>query len=880
MIKRSVFFWCGLFLLLSLFASAKASAEAPTIGAATTTAPSAAIFAPLPSTGSATTQPPSTAPNLSNVTSGDLDSQPTPQSVENTGMTPRKPGKAVTADTVKSELNPEKPVSTGTDMAAGSTELSAIEKSMADTQPGDEVMQPQTFKAKQLTQFGYNFFRADASGFAPLTDIPVGDDYLVGPGDRIILLLWGSVSGLYELEVDRSGEIFLPRVGAVNVLGVPFGRLHEILRSHLAREFKDFELNVNMRKLRLIKVYVVGEVNSPGDYNVSSLSTVINALSASGGPTKNGSLRNIQIKRLGKVAESVDLYDFFLRGDKSRDIRLQPGDTIYVPVINNVAGIAGNVRRPAIFELKNEKTLAELLALADGINPTGYLQRVQIVRIQAHDKKVVSDFNLDPRGTKNSLIQITDSIQLQNLDMVRIFPIDTVLRDHVRLEGYALRTGDYALKEGMRVKDLIGNDNILPETYNQVAVITRLLAPDYHPEKITINLGKALAGDDKHNLELREFDRLRVFSRWEMEEKPTVRISGEVQKPGEYRLLDNMRLRDLVYDAGNLKKTAFLDNVEINRIKIAEGGVTSRSIVVNLKEALNGNPEHNILLEPFDDVQIRRLPNWVEETERYVTITGEVMFPGTYPIYKGERLSSVLSRAGGFTPKAFLRGAKFTRAPVRELQQKRMDDFIFKTDQEIKQKMASLASVSSSKEELEATKASLEGLERSLEKLRQLKPEGRVTIRLSSLDSFKGSPNDPELMGSDSLDVPQSLGAVSVIGEVYNPTTLLHLPGKELSYYLKQAGGPTGYAEDDEMYVVKSDGSVFSRQQSSIGIHWDEEGKKWTFGGFFAMQPEPGDTIIVPKQLDKTAWMRNIKDITTIISQIALTAGTVFLGLR
>ena len=209
-----------------------------------------------------------------------------------------------------------------------------------------------------------------------------------------------------------------------------------------------------------------------------------------------------------------------------------------------------------------------------------------------------------------------------------------------------------------------------------------------------------------------------------------------------------------------------------------------------------------------------------------------------------------------------------------------MDDFIFKTDQEIGQKMQALTSVSSTKEELEATKASLEGLQRSLEKLKQLKPEGRVTIRLSPLDSFRGSPYDLELMGSDSLDIPQSLGAVVVFGEVYNPTTLLHLPGKELSYYLMQAGGPTGYAEDGEMYLVRSDGSVFSRQQSSIGFHWDQEGRRWTFGGFLAMQPEPGDTIIVPKQLEKTAWMRNIKDITTIISQIALTAGTVFLGLR
>jgi len=759
-------------------------------------------------------------------------------------------------------------------------EKSKIEKELSDLKGSEEPPQPQPFTMGDLTQFGYNFFRPEATSFSPQTDVPVGDDYLVGPGDQITLQLWGSVSGSYELEVNRSGEIYLPRIGAVKVWGIPFGHLQETLRSHLAREFKDFQLNVNMGRLRLMKIYVVGEVQSPGGYNVSSLSTVLNALSAAGGPTKNGSLRTILVRRQGKAPVPVDLYDFFLKGDKSGDVRLLPGDTIYVPVIRRVAGIAGNVRRPAIYELKNEKNLTELLSLAGGLNPTGYLQRIQVVKVKAHDKKLVNDFNIDPRIEKKSFLDITSAIKIDNFDLVRVFQMDTTLRDHVRVEGYVRRPGDFALKKGMRVKDLFGKDDILPETYNQVAVITRLLPPDYHPEKFSINLGSALAGDENSNVELREFDNLKVFSRWEMEEKPIVRINGEVQKPGEYRLLDNMRLRDLVYDAGNLKKTAYLNNVEVTRVKVTGDSVSSVPIVVNLREALDGNPEHNILLEAYDSVQIRRIPNWVDETDRYVTLTGEVMFPGVYPIFKGERLSSVLARAGGYTSKAYLYGAKFTRAQVRELQQKRMDDFIQRTEQDISSKMQNMAASVSSKEDLEATKASLEGVQRSLQVLKQLKPEGRMTISLAPLDTLRGTPYDLELLGGDALDVPQSMGAVVVLGEVYNQTTLIHLPGRDLAYYLNEAGGPTGYGEKSEIYIVKANGTVTSRQQSSFGIHWDSEGKRWTMGGFYSMQPQPGDTIVVPKELEQTAWLRTIKDITTIISQIAISAGTVWLGLK
>lgn len=754
-------------------------------------------------------------------------------------------------------------------------EPSAIEKSVVAEETTVDTAGPQPYQAKNLIQFGYNFFRPGAPGFAPVTDVPVGPDYVIGPGDRIILNLWGSIEGAHELEVNRSGEIVLPRVGSVKVWGITFGRLPDVIRASLAKVFKDFDLNVTMGKLRLIKVYVVGEVRAPGDYTLSSFSTLINALSAAGGPVKTGSLRTVQVKRGGKLVETVDLYDFFLKGDKSKDIRLQPGDTIFVPVIGRVAGVAGNVRRPAIYELRDEKNLSDLMALAEGLLPTGYLQRVQISRIAAHEKKVVTDFNIDPKEAGKSLDQLLGSIPIQDMDIVKVFPIDTMLRDHVRLSGYVLRPGDYAFKPGMHMSQLLPKDNLLPEYYQDAVEITRLYPPDYHPEVMFVNLGRALGGDPRDDLELREFDRVRVFSRWEMEEIPKVRVNGEVQKPGEYRLFDNMTVRDLLLEAGNLKITAYTKNAEISRITKTGEAASSFPIIINLEEALKGTPKDNIVLAPFDELSVRKIPNWSEEKERYVTLEGEVQFPGLYPIYKGERLSSIIQRAGGFTDKAYLRGAKFTRRALQEEQQKRMNEMIARTEQDILKKQGELASLAASKEELEATKSSLEGLMKGIEKLKAARAEGRMVIQLAQLDKFRNGTFDVELEGGDALFIPKTPRSVNVLGQVYNPTSFVYAAGKSASYYLEKAGGPTRDAEDGEMYIIKTDGSVHSRQQTSFGFRWDDNADTWNFGTFLSAKLEPGDTLIVPQKLERIAWIREIKDMAVILGNLALAAGVV-----
>jgi polysaccharide export outer membrane protein len=373
--------------------------------------------------------------------------------------------------------------------AAGASSIETLISSdeiMAASEVSDEN------PTRSLTQFGYSYFLN--LSLLPQIDIQVSPDYLVGPGDSIVVTVWGSIEGSYDLVVSSGGEVNLPKVGPVRVAGLPFGKLAEVFRVHLAKVFRDFDLAVNMGKLRTNKISVIGEVASPGDYTVSSLATVLNALSAAGGPTKNGSLRGIKIRRAGKPEVFIDLYDFFLTGDKNKDLRLSSGDTIFVPVIGRIAAVAGKVKRPAIYELKNETTLKELITLAEGITATGYLQRVQISRVIANQKKQVIDLNLDPVLTGKSFDELAASIPVQDMDIVKVFPINRLLRNHFKLEGHVERPGFYALKPGIRISSVLNYQLLLPE-YAPTIEVTRLYPPNLEPRKILLDLEKALAGD-------------------------------------------------------------------------------------------------------------------------------------------------------------------------------------------------------------------------------------------------------------------------------------------------------------------------------------------------------------------------------------------------
>ncbi len=754
---------------------------------------------------------------------------------------------------------------------------SLLERSYAaNTTTLQDKLEADPFKRK-LRQFGYDFFQNSLLIGSASENLPVGEEYILGPGDSVHIDVWGSINSRSELQVDRNGEITIPKVGTVKLWGVSYSQAKEVINRAISKYFKGYGLNVTLGRLRTIQVYVVGDVKAPGTYTISSLGTLINALSLAGGPSKTGSLRTIKLLKKGKVVEMIDLYDMLLSGDRSKDARLENGDTIFVPVIGPVVAVAGEVKRPAIYELKGKTTLKRLLKAAGGITASGYTGRIQVERFEGNSARIALDYVPESGPTDDKL----STVEIQDRDMVKIFPVNRALRRVVTVKGSVARPGEYQFKEGMRLLDLIPNYEALqPETYLGSVKLIRLALPDFHKEALSCNLAKALAGDLNENILLQEQDTVIVYSRMDAVEKPFVSISGEVLHPGFYDFYDNLRVRDLITDAGSLKMNAYLERAELTRILTKGGVASSIRMEINLPSALAGDPLHNLILQPNDSLIVRGISNWLEANNRFVTLKGEVTFPGIYSIMKGEKFSSVITRAGGFTNKSYLHGAKFTRRSVQESQQKRMDEIIAKSEKDILNKQAALSSLAASKEELEATRASLESLLKSLEKLKAGKAEGRVVIHLASLDEFKRTPYDIELMGGDILEIPVTPNVVNVMGDVYNTTTLIHMPDKKVAYYLQKAGGPTRDADESQIYVIKADGTVMSREQSSFGIRWDEEGQQWNFGGFMATSVEPGDTLVVPKKIERIAWLREIKDITTIISQIALTAGMVLVGLK
>jgi len=729
--------------------------------------------------------------------------------------------------------------------------------------------------SRQLRQFGYDFFRKDVSTFTPVTNVPVGPDYVIGPGDSFTIYLWGKAEETYSVSVNRDGCIYVPRLGTLNVSGLTFSEL----KNHLTRKFKQyypaFEMSITMGRLRTIQVFIVGEARNPGTYSVSSLSTIITALFAAGGPSKNGSLRDIRLLRNGDVVKHLDLYDFFIRGSKGDDVRLQSGDTLFIPVLGPVVGIAGLVKRPAIYEMKDAQTLGEMIDMAGGVLPIGYLQNVVVERVSGHDRRVIKSFNLDPsyaRTNTNLKMRLSDG------DVIKIYPIHKRLREVVYLEGHVKYPREYELRSGMRLRDIIRSyDDLLPEPYRPQAEIIRLIPPDLHPEIIDFNLGALLAGDESQNLALQDLDRIIVYDAWEKQEKPEVTIKGAVRNPGTYRLYKDMTIKDLIFQAGNFTDKAYQERGSLTRVVAKEEGTDILKMAFSPRNAMVGAPADNLVLEKDDVVYIRDIPQYSQALERKVVLEGELLFPGEYSFSEGERLSSVIERAGGLTQDAYPFGAVFLRESVRKVQEQQLRQYIDRLEDDILTLSAQTAETALDKDEAAILRETLTAKKQLLEKLRRSRATGRMVINLPEVLVLPTSDYNFELRAGDRLVVNQRPDSVNVLGEVYNPTALLHERGKTLGEYLDLVGGPTDDAEKGQIYVVKANGSVISKNQAGFfGVAtWDTENYRWTTSSFDSVVLDPGDTVIVPKKVMKYPWLRLVKDITQITYQIAVSAGIV-----
>lgn len=815
----------------------------------------------------------------------------------------------------------------------------------------------QTIK-KELKPFGYDFFKTAGSRvITDRRDMPVPGKYVVGPGDEVRILMWGRINAQYNLVIDRNGNITIPNIGPLPVAGLTYDQMVSFITKK-AEEIVGVNVSIAMGNLKSIPVFVLGDVKRPGAYNVGSFATITDALLIAGGPNNIGTMRNVQLKRKDKLIGTFDLYDLLLKGDKSQDKILQAGDVIFVPVAGPIVGIVGNVKRPAIYELKEGSTLQDLLDLAGGILPTGYTQQIQVERIIKNERQIIIDIN-------DKYLEKAKSFKLEDGDLISIFNIVEKDINVVYLYGNVKKQGKYEFKVGMRIKDIIKDtDDLLPETYFNYALIKRLALPDLRTELVPFNLEKAIAGENEHNKELKPQDIIYVFNKWFFKDKPIVLIQGEVRKPGKFSILDNTTIRDVIALAGGLTRLAYLKQAELIRVtpereyktiyfdveKVLSGdpdqnikiqdedriiihsikeekyrqvvsitgevlkpgeyqyteNMTVKDLVfkagnilesayldeaeistqiiennkvvkiehrrINLAKALNGDKENNVMLKPYDKVFIKRLSDW--RKEEYATISGEVVFPGRYILKKGERISSLIERAGGYTKDAYLRGAVFTRRSVKELQQKSLDEMISRLERELLAEGAISASTSVSQEEISAKKIELENKKRFIDSLKKFKATGRMSIKLSHLRLLKNSEFDIELEDGDSLYIPSKSSVVNITGSVMSQTSVIYSEKYNYMDYINLAGGFSRFADKDNVYILKVDGTA--KKVSNNWINWNYIKSRWEFSSFGEdKEIEPGDTIVVPEKLDRIAWLREIKDITQILMQMAVTAGVV-----
>ena len=509
---------------------------------------------------------------------------------------------------------------------------------------------------RKMERFGLDIFRTGAANpdILPM-DLPVGPDYVVGPGDSLSISLWGGVSQRLLRTVDREGRLVLPEAGPLLVSGRTLGDVQQEVQSVLRTQFRDVSADVSLLRLRTVRVYVVGDVVAPGAYDVSSLSTPLNALFAAGGVTSGGSLRRIEHFRGKQLLETVDAYDLLLHGVRGDMKRLENGDSLLVPSLGPVVTVDGMVRRPAVYELHGEKNLEEALELAGGILPAAALQHIEVQRLVAHEKRAMLSLDVSPGADPEKLKNQLGNFAISDGDEIHIFPIAPYNEDAVYLEGHVERPGRYSYRPGMKLRDLISSyKDLLPEPAGRYAEIIRITAPDYRPVVEGFDLAAALAHPENAP-KLERLDTVRIFGRYDFEPVPEVRVTGEVGAPGRYRTNGQQHVRDAIYQAGGVTPEAWLDNAQLFRA-MPDG--STKVFNISLREALAGDALNNILIEPRDHILIHRQPEKVDPPSVYVR--GDVARPGRYPLTAEMRVSDLVRLAGGFLRSANAQGGDLT----------------------------------------------------------------------------------------------------------------------------------------------------------------------------------------------------------------------------
>jgi protein involved in polysaccharide export with SLBB domain len=691
---------------------------------------------------------------------------------------------------------------------------------------------------------------------APL-DIPLGPDYVVGPGDSLSVNLWGGIAQTLTRVIDREGRIALPDVGVVQVAGLTLGKAQELIESALKPQFRNAQVSVTVSRLRTVRVYVVGDVQRPGAYDLSSLSSPLSALYAAGGPTAVGSLRTLRHLRGDRVVAEIDLYDFLLHGVRGDD-RFEGGDTLLVPPSGPQVAVSGAVKRPAIYEMKRASSLADVLKDAGGASVAASLAHITVERIDANQKRETVTVKLPEGATAEQAQAGIAGFAVKDGDRVRVSEVAPFSQRAVYLEGHVVRPGRLAYRDGMELKDVLHSyRDLLPEPAARGEIV-RLVAPDLHAETIEFDLGDALIGNVQ--IDLQPFDTIRVLGRYEVD-APRVTVRGEVLRPGAYPLSAGMTAAQLVRMAGGFKRDALQQDADLTSYRIVDGGkVAGQRSAVRIGDAMTGDRAADVALKPGDILTIHQITGW-DDIGNSVTLEGEVNHPGSYGFQEGERLSSVLRRAGGFRDTAYPDGAVLIRKQVRALEEKSRAELIRQI--ETTSAAARLAPNLAGSDQTATLQLIQQQQDQVLARLRSQPASGRLVIRIGAdIDSWANTDADIEVRQGDVLTVPKRPGFVLVSGQVYNASALTFVPGKPASWYLERAGGSSEFAARKEIFIIRANGSVVGRRSGA-----------WYDSHVLSTKLEAGDVVVVPQKIvGASQFWRNLLTVAQIASSTAITA--------
>ena len=715
-----------------------------------------------------------------------------------------------------------------------------------------------------LKPFGYDLFASAPTTFAPATSIPVSSDYLLGPGDTLDILFYGKSNNTFSLEINRDGTVDFPELGPVSLSGLTYGEAKDMLQARIAAQVIGTQVSISMGTLRSMQIFVLGEAFNPGAYTVSSLSTITHALVSSGGVSDIGSLRKIQLKRHGKIITTLDLYDLLLSGDTSRDLRIQSGDVVYVPTVGDAVSIDGEVLRPAIYELKGGESTQDLVRLAGGLTSKAYAKIARLQRISTDGFVSVFDVDLTQKSDQ--------SVSLRGGDHLSVDAVTDYKKDVVSLLGNVRHEGDFAWRKGMRISDVIAENNKLnPDTDMNIALVVRELANGVDIKVLSFNPSKVIAevqSDENFRLMPRDHivvlsaygDRVAELAPYVAKLKRQARLGqlpkvvnadGTVRFPGTYPLIDGMSVGDLIELSGGLRESAYSQSAEIARIDMSDPSRAESKIVLSSLKKGTSTP-----LKNFDYVEFRTVPGFRET--HTIALEGEFVFPGTYAFDKGETLTSVIQRAGGFTTEAFIGGSVFLREGLREREEKELKRLTESLQDELQsQNLRELNA------DLDIDQDQMALQQKALSELSSLEALGRLVIPLRAIVNF--SAEDILLRDNDRLILPKFSQEVTVLGEVRRPISYLFDPELDQAGYINQSGGLKPSADKQGIYVVKASGKVIKPTRGLFRFR------------SVAASISPGDTIVVPVDTDdeKMRPMALLAEASQIIYQLSLGAAAI-----